>query len=105
MTIRRREAKDIEQHEMDTLADDLRNGTLLDMDDPGNWQIVRDWLRKRYSQGTPFSLVGLINKHGKQAVLIGKDVIAAVDGVREVIQKMVEDLETELQNQEKYRWN
>ena len=105
MTIRRREAKDIEQHEMDTLADDLRNGTLLDMDDPGNWQIVRDWLRKRYSQGTPFSLVGLINKHGKQAVLIGKDVIAAVDGVLEVIQKMVEDLETELQNQEKYRWN
>jgi len=105
MTIRRREAKDLEQHEMDTLADDLRRGMLLDMDDPGNWQIVRDWLRKRYSQGTPFSLVGLINKHGKQAVLIGKDVIAAVDGVREVIQKMVEDLETELQNQENYRWN
>jgi len=105
MTIRRREAKDLEQHEMDTLADDLRHGMLLDMDDPGNWQLVRDWLRKRYSQGAPFSLVGLINKHGKQAVLIGKDAIAAVDGVREVIEKMVDDLEAELQNQEKYRWN
>ena len=105
MTIQRRDAKDIEQNEMDKLADDLRRGTLLDMDDPGNWQLVRDWLRKRYSQGAPFSLIGLINKHGKQAVLIGKDAIAAVDGVREVIEKMVEDLEAELQNQEKYRWN
>ena len=105
MTIRRRLVKDIEQHEMDTLADDLRRGMLLDMDDPGNWQIVRDWLRKRYSQGAPFSLVSMFDEHGKQAVLIGKDAIAAVDGVRQVIEKMVEDLEAELKNQEKYRWN
>ena len=105
MTIRRRDQNEIKQHELDDLADDLRRGMLLDMDDPGNWNLVRDWLRKRYSQGAPFSLIGLINKHGKQAVLIGKDAIAAVDGVREVIEKMVEDLEAELKNQEKYRWN
>ena len=96
-----------------TIADDLRNGMLLDMDDPGNWQLVRDWLRKRYSQGAPFLLVRLFDQHGKQAALIGKNVIAAVDGVYEVIKKMVEDdvkkmvedLKAELQNQEQYLWN
>ena len=96
-----------------TIADDLRNGMLLDMDDPGNWQLVRDWLRKRYSQGAPFLLVRLFDQNGKQTALIGKNVIAAVDGVYEVIKKMVEDdvrkmvedLKAELQNQEQYLWN
>lgn len=104
MTIRRREGK-MRQDEIDAIADDLQRGRLLDMDDAGNWQVVREWLRHRYSQGTPFSLIELFNKSGQRAVVIGTDVIAAVDGVRQVIEKMVEDLETELQNQEKYRWN